>query len=119
MKKLLQPLLIVALAIPSLAFADTAPQTTTIAKVQAAQGATTAQAVVQDSNTTVISPRTGIRYTFPNQDQRPIILKTTAVAAANAVNANRIVATNPALSVASQQKAVQVLVSESTQLASN
>ena len=118
MKKVLQTLMIAALALPTLTFANTA-QTTTIDKVQAARGATTAQAVVKDDNITVMSPRTGIRYTFANPHQRPVILKTTAVTAANSANVNRIVASNPALSTASQEKAKQALLSESAQLASN
>lgn len=118
MKKVLQILMIAALALPTLTFANTA-QTTTVDKVQAARGATTAQAVVKDDNITVMSPRTGIRYTFANPNQRPVILKTTAVTAANAANVNRIVASNPALSTASQEKAKQALLSESAQLASN
>jgi hypothetical protein len=118
MKKVLQTLMIAALALPILTFANT-PQTTTIDKVQAARGATTAQAVVKDDNITVMSPRTGIRYTFANPNQRPVILKTTAVTAANSANVNRIVASNPALSTASQEKAKQALLSESAQLASN
>ena len=118
MKKVLQTLMIAALALPTLTFANTA-QTTTIDKVQAARGATTAQAVVKDDNITVMSPRTGIRYTFANPNQRPVILKTTAVTAANSANVNRIVASNPALSTASQEKAKQALLSESAQLASN
>ena len=39
MKKLLKPLFVATLAVPALAFADTAPQTTTVEKVQAATGA--------------------------------------------------------------------------------
>ena len=118
MKKVLQTLMIAALALPTLTFANTA-QTTTVDKVQAARGATTAQAVVKDDNITVMSPRTGIRYTFANPNQRPVILKTAAVTAANAANVNRIVASNPALSTASQEKAKQALLLESAQLASN
>lgn len=112
MKKVLQPLMIAILAIPTLTFANNAVQTTTVDKVQAARGATTAQAVVKDNNITVMSPRTGIRYTFANPDQRPVILKTTAITAANAANVNRIVATNPALSTVSQEKAKQTLLAE-------
>ena len=118
MKKVLQTLMIAALALPTLTFANTA-QTTTVDKVQAARGATTAQAVVKDDNITVMSSRTGIRYTFANPNQRPVILKTTAVTAANSANVNRIVASNPALSTTSQEKAKQALLSESAQLASN
>ena len=106
MKKVLQPLMILALIIPGLAFANESSKKT-------------AANVVKDENTTVMSPRTGIRYTFANPQQRPVVLKTTAITPANAANANRIVASNPALSAASQEKAKQALLSESTQLASN
>ncbi len=108
MKKVLQPLIILALAIPGLAFANE-PSKTTAANV----------VVVKDDNITVMSPRTGIRYTFANPQQRQVILKTAAITPANAGNANRIVASNPALSAASQEKAKQALLSEAGQLASN
>ncbi|MGE8558475.1 MULTISPECIES: hypothetical protein [unclassified Acinetobacter] len=108
MKKVLQPLIILALAIPGLAFANE-PSKTTAANV----------VVVKDDNITVMSPRTGIRYTFANPQQRQVILKTAAITPANAANANRIVASNPALSAASQEKAKQALLSEAGQLASN
>ena len=81
-----------------------APQTTTVDKVLAAKGPTSAQAVVKQENTTVISPRTGIRYTLGNTGNRPIILQTAAIAPANSANINRIVASNPALSPKSQEK---------------
>lgn len=106
MKKVLQPLMILALVIPGLAFANESSKNT-------------ATNAVKDENTTVMSPRTGIRYTFANPQQRPVVLKTTAITPANAANANRIVASNPALSAASQEKAKQALLSESAQLASN
>lgn len=115
MKKVLQPLFLAVLAVPSLVFAaETAsvPQTTTVDKVRAAQGPTSAQAVVKQENTTVISPRTGIRYTLGNTGNRPIILQTTAIAPANAANINRIVASNPALSTKSQEKAKVALIGE-------
>lgn len=101
MKKVLQPLFLTVLAVPSFVFAAetaSAPQTTTVDKVLAAKGPTSAQAVVKQENTTVISPRTGIRYTLGNTGNRPIILQTAAIAPANSANINRIVATNPALS---------------------
>ena len=60
MKKVLKPIMIVALALPTFAFADT----TTAAKVQQARGATTAPAAQANGNITVQSPRTGIRYTL-------------------------------------------------------
>lgn len=83
---------------------------TTVEKVQAAIGPTTAVAQTQQENVTVISPRTGISYTFANPEQRQVIFQTAAIAPANAVSAQRIVATNPALSVQSQDKAKQTLL---------
>ncbi len=114
MKKLLQPLFFATLAIPVLAFADTAPQTTTVEKVQAATGVTTAQTVVKNETTTVISPRTGIRYTLGNTGGRPIILKTAAIAAVTPATINRVVASNPALSASSQEKVKQALLAVDT-----
>ncbi|KCX76965.1 hypothetical protein J567_3968 [Acinetobacter baumannii 754286] len=78
MKKVLQPLFLTVLAVPSFVFAAetaSAPQTTTVDKVLAAKGPTSAQAVVKQENTTVISPRTGIRYTLGNTGNRPIFYK--------------------------------------------
>lgn len=114
MKKLLQPLFFVSLAIPVLAFADTAPQTTTVEKVQAATGVSTAQTVVKNETTTVISPRTGIRYTLGNTGGRPIILKTAAIAAVTPATINRVLASNPALSASSQEKVKQALLAVDT-----
>ncbi|WP_296284611.1 hypothetical protein [uncultured Acinetobacter sp.] len=114
MKKLLQPLFFATLVIPVLAFADTAPQTTTVEKVQAATGVTTAQTVVKNETTTVISPRTGIRYTLGNTGGRPIILKTAAIAAVTPATINRVVASNPALSASSQEKVKQALLAVDT-----
>lgn len=115
MKKVLKPIIIAALALPTLALANT----TTAEKVQQARGATTAPAAQADGNITVQSPRTGIRYTFANPHQRPVILQTAAIAPVNAVTVNRIVASNPALSAGSQENAKQALLSSSAQLASN
>ena len=81
MKKLLKPIFAIAFALPTLAFANAATQTTTVDKVKAATGAHVAQAEVKDNTTTVISPRTGIRYTLGNTGGRPIILKTAAISA--------------------------------------
>ena len=117
MKKVLKTLMVAALAIPTLSFAETAT-TTTLDKVQQAVGTTTAQVQRIEDQVTVASPRTGIRYTFANQN-RPIVLQTAAIAPANAANASRIVASNPALSVNSQQQAKQALLNEATQLAKN
>jgi hypothetical protein len=86
-----------------------APQTTTVDKVLAAKGPTSAQAVVKQENTTVISPRTGIRYTLGNTGNRPIILQTAAIAPANSANINRIVASNPALSQRARKAKVALI----------
>ncbi|ANF83070.1 hypothetical protein A3K93_02170 [Acinetobacter sp. NCu2D-2] len=118
MKKVLKPLMIAALAIPSLAFANES-NTTTVEKVKQAIGPTTAPVVVDaNGQVTVQSPRTGIKYTFANPN-RPIVLQTAAIAPANAANADRIVASNPALSTASQQQAKKALLDQATQLAKN
>lgn len=118
MKKVLKPFVIAALAIPTFAFANAA-QTTSVEKVQQAIGPTTAQVQVgTDGQVTVASPRTGIKYTFPNPN-RPIVLQTAAVAAANSANVERIVASNPALSAASQEKAKQALLTEAAQVANS
>ena len=110
MKKLIKPIFAIAFALPTLAFANAATQTTTVDKVKAATGAHVAQAEVKENTTTVISPRTGIRYTLGNTGGRPIILKTAAISAVTPATANRIVASNPALSASSQEKAKQALL---------
>lgn len=92
MKKPLQLLILASAAVSSFAFAKDAPQTTTVEKVQAAKGETSAQAQVKHDVTTVISPRTGIRYTLGDTGNRPIVLQTAAIAPANSANINRIVA---------------------------
>ena len=104
MKKLLKVLFVATVTLPVLAFADTTSHATTAAKVQAATGVTTAQAEVNNDSTTVISPRTGIRYTLGNTNGRAIILKTAAIAPVTPATVNRVVASNPALSVSSQEK---------------
>ncbi|WP_130803298.1 hypothetical protein [Acinetobacter ihumii] len=125
MKKVLQTFAMAAVVIPTFTFAATdavqpqSNQTTTVDKVLAAQGPTTAQVSVENQTTTIVSPRTGIRYTLGNTGNRPIVLKTAAITAANSANVNRIVAANPALSAASQEKAKQALLGTSAQLAAN
>lgn len=104
MKILLKTIFAATLTLPAFAFADTVPQRTTVEKVQAAAGVMTAQAEVKNDSTTVISPRTGIRYTLGNTNGRPIILKTAAIAPVTPATVNRVVASNPALSVSSQEK---------------
>lgn len=103
-------LFVAILAMPVLAFADAQPQTTTVANLQAAAGTVTAQAEVKNDSTTVISPRTGIRYTLGNTGGRPIILKTAAIAAVTPATINRVIASNPALSASSQEKVKQALL---------
>ncbi|WP_286800895.1 MULTISPECIES: hypothetical protein [Acinetobacter] len=112
MKKPLQLLILASAALSGVALADNVPQTTTVDKVLAAKGATTAEAQVKREVTTVISPRTGIRYTLGDIGNRPIVLQTAAIAPANSANINRIVASNPALSARSQEKAKVALIGE-------
>ena len=112
MKKPLQLLILASAALSGVALADNVPQTTTVDKVLAAKGVTTAEAQVKREVTTVISPRTGIRYTLGDTGNRPIVLQTAAIAPANSANINRIVASNPALSAKSQEKAKIALIGE-------
>ena len=112
MKKPLQLLILASAALSGVALADNVPQTTTVDKVLAAKGATTAEAQVKREVTTVISPRTGIRYTLGDTGNRPIVLQTAAISPANSANINRIVASNPALSARSQEKAKVALIGE-------
>mgnify|MGYP003589971615 CR=1 FL=1 len=114
MKKLLKVLFVATVTLPVLAFADTTSHATTAAKVQAATGVTTAQAEVNNDSTTVISPRTGIRYTLGNTGGRSIILKTAAIAPVTATTVSRVIASNPALSVASQEKVKSALLENTT-----
>lgn len=81
--------------------ADVAQQAVSAPQVQAAQ---------KQEKTVLISPRTGMRYSFNNPDGRPILFKVEPLAAANSQTVTRIVAENPALSPESQQQAVQNLL---------
>ena len=114
MKKPLQLLVLASAAVSTFAFAaDALPkQTTTVDKVVAATGTTSAQAEVKREVTTVVSPRTGIRYSLGETGNRPIVMQTIAIAPANSANIHRIVASNPALSAKSQQKAKIALIGE-------
>ena len=95
MKKPLQLLILASATVSGFAVAENIPQTTTVDKVLAAKGPTTAEAQVKREVTTVISPRTGIRYTLGDTGNRPIVLQTAAIAPANSANINRIVASKP------------------------
>ncbi|RZF50842.1 hypothetical protein EXE30_12370 [Acinetobacter halotolerans] len=119
MKKALQLLILASASASGFALAADAPQTTTVDKVAAAKGETSAQAQVKRDVTTVISPRTGIRYTLGDTGNRPIVLQTAAIAPANSANINRIVASNPALSEKSQEKAKIALIGEAAVQAAN
>ncbi|EKU55195.1 hypothetical protein ACINWC323_3137 [Acinetobacter sp. WC-323] len=119
MKKPLQLLILASAAVSGIAFAAQAPQTTTVDKVLAAKGTNTAEAQVKREVTTVVSPRTGIRYTLGETGNRPIVLQTAAIAPANSANINRIVASNPALSAKSQEKAKIALIGETAVQAAN
>lgn len=65
--------------------------------------------VHEDGYTTFISPRTGVSYSLDNPNQSEIIFKPSEIAAVNAENVHRIMATNPALSPESQEQARQKL----------
>lgn len=119
MTKVLKTLMFTVVALPVIAFAAPAPQTTTVDKVIAAKGITQAQTEVKHEVTTVVSPRTGIRYSLGDTAGRPIELRTAAIAAATPATANRIVASNPALSTSSQEKAKQALLSEAGAVATS
>lgn len=110
MKHTLQLLILASAAVSSISFAESLPQTTTVEKVLDAKGSTTAHAQIKRDATIVVSPRTGVRYNLGDTENRPIVFQTQAIAAANAANINRIVATNPALSAQSQEKAKIALI---------
>ena len=107
MKKAFKMAIVVLASLPVLSFAE--QLTTTPEKVKAAIGPQTAQAIVKDNQIIVISPRTGISYAF-NNDNKPLVLQTQAIEAAHRGNIERIVASNPALSPESQEKAKQALL---------
>jgi phage baseplate assembly protein gpV len=94
MKKLINTLLLATIVIPISAIAN--------------QAAT--QVPVNNGQVTLESPRTGIQYIIPNPDQRPVVIQTQAIEAANSATADRIVASNPALSTESQEQAKQELI---------
>lgn len=96
--------------------ATQAVQTTTVANVAATQASQTTTAVQNDNKTVVISPRTGISYSFNNPEKRPVILKSEELAAANVNTVKRITASNPALSETSQRNAQLALVPELAQV---
>ena len=85
--------------------------------VEAVVSAPVVDAVKKDDKTILISPRTGMRYTLSNPSNAPIVFKTEVIAPATTENANRIIASNPALSQASQQKAHAALVEIASQAA--
>ena len=110
MKHTLQLLILASVTVSGMSYADDLPKTTTVEKVLDAKGITTAQAQIKRDATIVVSPRTGVRYNLGDTENRPIIFQTHAIAPANAANINRIVATNPALSAQSQEKAQIALI---------
>lgn len=79
--------------------------------------ATSAMANVQVVNeggyTSFTSPRTGVTYSLENPNQAEIIFKAQEIQAATPENAQRIMASNPALSPESQEQARQKLAQES------
>lgn len=97
-----------------------ADETATTVKAETVEAVITAPvvaAVQKDDKTVLVSPRTGMRYTVNNPNNLPIIFKTEVIAPATTENATRIIASNPALSEASQQKAHAALVEIATQAA--
>lgn len=76
-----------------------------------AVGGLASQQSTHSDITTLVSPRTGIRYSLGRLGNRPVILQTQPVSAANINTVHRIVASNPALSPTSQEKAKQALLS--------
>ena len=78
--------------------------------VQAAINPPVVEAVQKNDTTVLVSPRTGMRYSVNNPSNVPIIFKTELLAPATAANADRIIASNPALSAESQAKAKQALI---------
>lgn len=96
MKKIKQVMWLSLCLAPGLSFAETQPA---------------AQTIVQGNTTMVISPRTGIRYALGDTQGRSVQIQTAAIAPANSATVKRIVASNPALSVESQQQAEKSLLS--------
>lgn len=101
--------------LPVLSWANTPSSNTTAENVAAAQGAQTATLKQVDNKSVVVSPRTGISYSFSNPEQRPVILKSEEITAVNTATVSRIAASNPALSPQSQLNAQLALVPELAQ----
>lgn len=66
--------------------------------------------VHEDGYTSFTSPRTGVVYSLSNPSQQEIVFKAQELKAVTAETAQRIIATNPALSPESQEQARQKLV---------
>lgn len=64
----------------------------------------------EENTTTLTSPRTGIEYTLSNPQKIKYVMQVEKVVPANANNAKRIMAKNPALSQESQELARQALL---------
>lgn len=100
-----------SLALLALTFSQASfANTPTAATIEQAVAKPTVEVSQQGKLTTVVSPRTGISYTLSNATTRDIIFKAEAIEVANATTAQRIVATNPAISPESQQQAQQNLL---------
>lgn len=87
-----------------------APFTVSADTVDVAINGKPVKAQQKDGQTTLISPRTGIRYVITNPTNRKVIFKTEELAAVNSATVGRIVASNPALSAQSQELAKQNLL---------
>lgn len=79
--------------------------TTAFANTAASQNAY----ISNEAEVVFISPRTGVNYVLDNPTRATMEFKANSLEAANATTAERIVASNPALSPESQQKARQTL----------
>lgn len=103
------------LIISGVAMAEGLPMVVPAENVTEAAGLPTVDAAQKDGKTIVVSPRTGVRYAITNPNNRPVVFKIEPLAPANTSTVSRIVATNPALSVESQQQAQQALLSLNNQ----
>lgn len=96
-------LLVSATTMANEAVENTAPDTNTtlVPNVEVVQ---------KGQKTILVSPRTGMRYVLTNPANRTVVFQTELLAPVTAQNINRITATNPALSAASQAQAEQALL---------
>ena len=89
-EKTLQLLILASVAVSGFAVAEDAPQTTTVDKVLAHRATPQQRAQVKRDVTTIISPRTGVRYILGDTGNRPIVLQTVAIAPANSATISTV-----------------------------